>query len=552
MRVYHITCEDMQTSTQTSTVVSDTPASAARADFAAAVADVLKTLSVEPDLSGKEVIPSPEKIAEKIGGGVSSNVHKADSPEGSPKLVAKTLNDMDAYICQETFLAKGGKRLVRPKHITQEGVITMTMGKPLLDYFDLKRFDQTARANYIENIAQEMALAVAELHSHGVVHNDIKPNNMITIDGRLQLIDWGISSFMNEALGHCMVQTPPFRAPEIYESSNHPFCNYHGDVWAMGASLYTLIFGDYVFYYNSDRTPKHLNKVMRRINNCDWITPLTKLFLNDCLSHFKNRRTALEIVERQGRMLTLPVVHEITHNDKEICDAIVSDRKMEVFGSREKNEAFSYVYQLVEAACLPTKEEDRHEDKWGFPGLEELAFAACEIVYVLYYNNFLNRMCLSDRATDMCYVCQRVELVRSSYIGWEDVEDVFIKELAEHTTNIGDGITHQERFTRFGYLMEFLAQPESLIHIKKYITISQQIQTKLKSIYIGNKIQEVRQAVMWFRDIYNKDPEWKVSDRTRGRICECEHTWGHICDRDSKEVCENSNYECICINTINE
>lgn len=54
------------------------------------------------------------------------------------------------------------------------------------------RFSEEVAAFY----AAELLLAVQQLHQHGIVHRDIKPENvLLTEDGHLKLVDFGISKF---------------------------------------------------------------------------------------------------------------------------------------------------------------------------------------------------------------------------------------------------------------------------------------------------------------------------------------------------------------------
>jgi protein-serine/threonine kinase len=54
------------------------------------------------------------------------------------------------------------------------------------------RFPEEVAAFY----AAELLLAVQQLHQHGILHRDLKPENMLlTEDGHLKLVDFGISKF---------------------------------------------------------------------------------------------------------------------------------------------------------------------------------------------------------------------------------------------------------------------------------------------------------------------------------------------------------------------
>ncbi|KXZ56467.1 hypothetical protein GPECTOR_1g418 [Gonium pectorale] len=92
---------------------------------------------------------------------------------------------------------------------------------------------------------RDMIKALDYLHSHKVVHGDLKPENVLmAASGEVKLSDFGCSKVFatgNEYLERCN-GTPAFLAPEMMK----PNTRYRGrptDVYALGACLYTLLFG---------------------------------------------------------------------------------------------------------------------------------------------------------------------------------------------------------------------------------------------------------------------------------------------------------------------
>lgn len=91
-------------------------------------------------------------------------------------------------------------------------------------------------------------LAVAALHDAGIVHHDVKPDNLMA-DAALgegcivKLCDFGLAGRVCE-LGRCSAQstcgTLPFMAPEMLYVSKH--CA-KVDVWSMGVLAYVLLYG---------------------------------------------------------------------------------------------------------------------------------------------------------------------------------------------------------------------------------------------------------------------------------------------------------------------
>ena len=90
----------------------------------------------------------------------------------------------------------------------------------------------------IINIFNQILSTIAYLHQHGVLHLDIKPNNiMIKPDGTIKVIDMGISIHLKEreikAAG-----TPPFMSPEQQDGSNLGF---YTDIFALGVTLFNMV-----------------------------------------------------------------------------------------------------------------------------------------------------------------------------------------------------------------------------------------------------------------------------------------------------------------------
>ena len=97
-------------------------------------------------------------------------------------------------------------------------------------------------------ILREVADALAYAHSRGVVHRDIKPDNIL-LSGRHALVtDFGVAKAVSEATGRHSVTTagvalgtPSYMSPE--QCTADPHTDHRTDIYALGAMGYELLTG---------------------------------------------------------------------------------------------------------------------------------------------------------------------------------------------------------------------------------------------------------------------------------------------------------------------
>lgn len=98
---------------------------------------------------------------------------------------------------------------------------------------------------------RDLILGIEYLHAQGVVHRDIKPDNLLlTEDDVLKIVDFGVSEMFektSEMLTAKSAGSPAFLPPELCVAKHGDISGKAADIWSMGVTLYCLRFGQIPF-----------------------------------------------------------------------------------------------------------------------------------------------------------------------------------------------------------------------------------------------------------------------------------------------------------------
>nr|KAJ3422715.1 Serine/threonine-protein kinase Nek8 [Polyrhizophydium stewartii] len=140
----------------------------------------------------------------------------------------------------------GGRASLKKEKLPSTLMIVMEYadGGTLSDYLDeLAAEKQLLPLEDIMNLFCQIALALNHIHSHKILHRDLKTNNiLISGTGKYKVLkigDFGISKIMSaETKAETVVGTPAYISPELCEGKPY---NEKSDIWALGCVLYEII-----------------------------------------------------------------------------------------------------------------------------------------------------------------------------------------------------------------------------------------------------------------------------------------------------------------------
>jgi tRNA A-37 threonylcarbamoyl transferase component Bud32/tetratricopeptide (TPR) repeat protein len=211
-------------------------------------------------------------LEHELGGGGMSRVFVADELRLKRKVVVKVLSpELAQGISVERFereiqtVAALQHANIVPVHTAGDtnGLPFYTM--PFVEGESLR--SRLARGplpvTEVIGILRDVSKALAYAHQRGVVHRDIKPDNVLISGGVAVVTDFGIAKAISASRtasgGATLTQfgtsigTPAYMAPE--QAAGDPAIDHRADIYALGAMAYELLSGQQVF---ANRTPQRM------------------------------------------------------------------------------------------------------------------------------------------------------------------------------------------------------------------------------------------------------------------------------------------------------
>ncbi len=149
----------------------------------------------------------------------------------------------------------------------------------------------------VKAMVKNLAGALHYLHERGIVHQDLKPANIMQVDGRWKLTDFGTARLLknsnstNTVISH-QVGTLAYAPPESYRGKISLAC----DLWSLGIVIVETLTGKHPFASNTTQ------EMMQRVTiedfepNLDTPTPFATIIRGCLVKEYKKRWTAAQVL----------------------------------------------------------------------------------------------------------------------------------------------------------------------------------------------------------------------------------------------------------------
>ncbi|XP_016424835.1 mitogen-activated protein kinase kinase kinase kinase 4-like [Sinocyclocheilus rhinocerous] len=273
------------------------------------------------------------------------------------------------------------------------------------------------KEDWIAYICREVLRGLLHLHSHHVIHRDIKGQNvLLTENAEIKLVDFGVSAQLDRTIGrrNTFIGTPYWMAPEVIACDENPDStyDYRSDVWSLGITALEMAEGApplcdmhpmrALFLIPRNPPPKLKSK--------KWSKKF-QTFVDSCLVKNYLHRPSTETLLRHSFIKDLPNERQVRITLKDHLDRT---RKR-----RPEKEGTEYEYSGSE------DEEDAMNEDEGEPS---------SIVNLPGESMLLLLCSRSDRLWCVCVCVQQQErLLHQTGLQWPELQEMMWQEETDLT-----------------------------------------------------------------------------------------------------------------------
>ncbi|MBW3598056.1 MAG: serine/threonine protein kinase, partial [Planctomycetes bacterium] len=236
------------------------PAPAAATVDSPAPAGVAVSLRVPPELANHPRY----RIVEMLGRGGMGCVFKAEHRLMHRAVALKVINPQ--FVLESDAVERFHREIQAAARLSHPNIVTAYDAEEagdahffVMEFVEGQDLAEVVRQRGRLRVAQaceyvrQAALGLAHAHERGMIHRDIKPQNMMLMaDGKVKLLDFGLASFASEAAERngltaagCLMGTPDYLAPEQARDAHS--ADIRADIYSLGCTLYYLLAGQVPF-----------------------------------------------------------------------------------------------------------------------------------------------------------------------------------------------------------------------------------------------------------------------------------------------------------------
>ena len=220
------------------------------------------------------------EIIGRIGSGGMADVYKAKDHKLNRFVAVKVLKqefrEDKAFISKFRVEAQSAAGLAHPNivnvydvgedHGISYIVMELVEGITLKEYIDKKGRLAVREAT---SIAIQVSMGLEAAHRNGIVHRDVKPQNIIiSTDGKVKVTDFGIArAASSNTINSSVMGSVHYSSPE---QARGGYSDYKSDIYSLGITLYEMLTGTVPF--DGDSTVaiaiKHLQEELPSPRKC--------------------------------------------------------------------------------------------------------------------------------------------------------------------------------------------------------------------------------------------------------------------------------------------
>jgi serine/threonine protein kinase len=217
--------------------------------------------AASPGLSPGDIVGSRYRIESLLGSGGMGQVFRACDTQGGPAVALKVLLPLDQG--QEDRARRFRREIEVLRRVQHPAVLHISdwgtsdgrlyLVTELVEGEDLKlaiRRRGPFPPAEAAALGATLAEALAAAHAQGVIHRDVKPNNvMIATDGSLRLLDFGLArgagvDVTSLTRTGTILGTPAYMSPEQFEDAA---VDERSDIYSLGVVLFEVLTGQLPF-----------------------------------------------------------------------------------------------------------------------------------------------------------------------------------------------------------------------------------------------------------------------------------------------------------------